>query len=66
MKIFQLSSEIKLIIEKSNEKLYLANSTALLKFIKKCNLVDLLSEDLKAQIKNESTVIEPEIVENGS
>lgn len=64
LKIFQLSSEIRHLIEKSDEKLYLANSRALLKFIKKCNLVDLLSDDLKTLVKNELFV--PEIVENGS
>ena len=51
MKIFQLTSEIKTMIEKSQEKLYMANSNALLKLIKKCNLLELLNEDLKQILK---------------
>ena len=46
LKIFQLLSEIEILIEKSDELLYFANSRQLLRMITKCDLSNLLDEDL--------------------
>jgi len=53
MKVFHLSSLLEYLVEKSEEKLYIANSQHVLKLIQRCELTGMLPTELAAILKQE-------------